>query len=332
MSASRLAVTILLATAAAGRADTAELVAGGLTQPFAVAWKPDGTLLFVQMRPESLLAELHPKHLRVLAGADSLDGPHDLLVAPDGGIFVADTFGHAVRKWAGDSLPRFAGTGERGFAGDGGPAAQARFDEAYSIALSRDGKQLYVVDLKNRRVRRIELATSVIHPFAGNGTKGEPKDGRPTLTEPLTDPRAVAVDSQDNVYILERGGHRLRVVRPDGTIHTVAGTGKPGKGGDGGPALLAAFNGPKYLAVDRDDTVLVCDTENHQVRRYVPKAGTVELVAGSGAKGSAGIGGPAAAVQLARPHGVAVHPKTGEVYIADSDNGRILRLVRSPKR
>ncbi len=330
MTAFRLVVPILLATAAVGRADTVEVVTDKTVQPFAVAWRPDGTLLFVEMTPGHRLARLNADGtVTTLAKKPDLNGPHDLLVAPDGTVYVADTFGHAVRRLADGKLQPFAGSGNKGFAGDGGPAAAARFDEAYSIAVSRDGQSLYVVDLKNRRVRRVDVATGIIHSFAGSGKKGEPTDGKPAVSEPLVDPRAVAVDSKGSVYILERGGHRLRVVKPDGTIHTVAGTGKPGRGGDGGPGLTAAMNGPKYLAVDRDDTVLICDTENHQVRRYVPKAGTVELVAGSGTKGSAGVGGPASAVQLARPHGVAVHPKTGEVYIADSDNNRILRLVRT---
>lgn len=328
MTTSRLAVPILLAVAAAGRADTVELVTDRTVQPFAVAWQADGAMLFVEMTPGHRLARLNPDGtVTTLAQKPALNGPHDLLVH-GGAVYVADTFGHAVRRYADGKLQPFAGTGEKGYAGDGGTAREAKFDEAYSIALSRDGRSMFVVDLKNRRVRRIDLAAGTVHPFAGNGRKGEPRDGEPAVSQPLIDPRAVACDSTGNVYVLERGGHRLRVLRPDGSIHTVAGTGKAGKGGDGGPGLLAAFNGPKYLAVDRDDTVLVCDTENHQIRRYVPRAGTVELVAGTGMKGSGGVGGPARGVQLARPHGVAVHPTTGDLYIADSDNNRVLRVVK----
>jgi sugar lactone lactonase YvrE len=328
-----VAVPILLAAAAAGRADTVELVKGGLKQPFAVAWQADGALVFVEMTPSHRLARISPDGtVTTLAGKPALNGPHDVLVSADGGILVADTFGHAVRRFAGGELLPFAGTGEKGYAGDGGPAAKAKFDEAYSIALSRDGKSLYVVDLKNRRVRRIDLATGVVHPFAGNGQKGTGADGQPAVSQPLNDPRAVAADSAGNVYVLERGGHRLKVVRPDGTLHTVAGTGKAGRGGDGGPGLSAAFNGPKYIAIDRDDTVLICDTENHQIRRYVPRSGTVELVAGTGKKGAAGVGGPADELELARPHGVAVHPASGDLYIADSDNDRILKVVRAGRR
>ncbi len=328
MTAQRLAALIVLVVAPFGRSDTVELVTDKTVQPFAVAWQADGTILFVEMTPSHRLAQLNADgSVTTLAHKPSLNGPHDLLVHGQS-VFVADTFGHAVRQFANGTLTTFAGTGNKGYSGDGGPARDARFDEAYSVAMNRDGRSMYVVDLKNRRIRRVDMATLIVHPFAGNGKKGEPKDGELAVTQPLIDPRAVTVDAYGNVYLVERAGHRLRVVKPDGTIHTVAGTGKPGKGGDGGPGLTAAFNGPKYLAVDRDQTVLICDTENHQIRRYVPKAGTVELVAGTGVKGRDGVGGSPLNVQLGRPHGVAVHPKTGLIYIADSDNNRILRVVR----
>jgi DNA-binding beta-propeller fold protein YncE len=161
---------------------------------------------------------------------------------------------------------------------------------------------------------------------AGNGEKGVPKDGEDATKQPLVDPRAHAVDRDGNLWILERGGHALRVVDAAGKIRTVAGTGKPGRGT--GPALSAALNGPKHLCLDRDGTVLIADSENHRIVRYSPKTGTLSAVAGTGTKGAAGLGGDPLKAELAQPHGVHVHPTTGEIYIADSSNGRILKIIR----
>ena len=137
----------------------------------------------------------------------------------------------------------------------------------------------------------------------------------------------MACDDKGNVYILERNGHALRVIDKDGKIRTVAGSGKKGSGGNGGPALKAEFNGPKYVSLDRDGSVLIADTENHQIRRYIPGKEVVELVAGTGKAGK-GFDADPLKCELARPHGVSVHPKTGDLYIADSDNGRILKVER----
>jgi DNA-binding beta-propeller fold protein YncE len=141
------------------------------------------------------------------------------------------------------------------------------------------------------------------------------------------DPRAVAADDKGNVYVLERSGHALRVIDKGGKIRTVAGDGKKGNAGNGGPALKAELNGPKYVSIDRDGSVLIADTENHQIRRYVPGKETVELVMGTGKAGK-GLDADPLKCELARPHGVSVHPKTGDLYVADSDNGRILKVER----
>lgn len=105
-------------------------------------------------------------------------------------------------------------------------------------------------------------------------------------------------------------------------------SGAVGSDGDGGPALDAKMNGPKHLCVDRDNSVIVADAENNLVRRYVPTTGRMERVAGSGKRGSAGVGGAPELCGLARPHGVAIHPKSGELYITDSYNDRVLRIVK----
>jgi sugar lactone lactonase YvrE len=252
-----------------------------------------------------------------------LANPHSLAVGPDGAVYIADTGNFKVRRYWPKTgyVETFAGTGTKGFSGDGGPAREAQLGGVYCVALDPKGERLYLVDLDNRRVRAIDLKTGTILTVAGNGQKGVPEDGATAKEAPLVDPRAVCADDKGNVYILERGGHALRVVDAAGKIRTVAGTGKAGNGGDGGPAREAAFNGPKHLCMDRDGSVLIADTENHLVRRYLPKEGKVVRVAGTGKKG-------AALTELNQPHGVFVHPKTGALYIADSSNNRVLKIER----
>ena len=140
-------------------------------------------------------------------------------------MYIADTMNHRVRKvgWATGVITTIAGNGTEGFSGDGGPALQAQFHGVYSIAVNTDETAVYVADLENRRIRRIDLKTGIITTVAGNGTKGVPEDGAVATQSPLVDPRAVAVDNRENVYILERGGNALRIVGRDGKIKTLIG-------------------------------------------------------------------------------------------------------------
>ena len=339
-------VTLAVALPRLPAAGTVTLVAADATivQPFAIDFDADGRVVFVEMAGGERLRRVTKEgKVETLAGtgkkglapavspADKAEfnGMHALAIDRAGLVYLADTFNHAISTYdpATKTVTRVAGTGTPGFAGDGGPAAAAKFNQAINIAFNADQSLLYVADIGNRRVRVIDVKSKTIRTFAGTGAKGTPKPGEPATTQPLTDPRAVAVDAAGNVYILERGGHRLYRVGTDGKILAVAGTGKAGKGGDGGPALQAAMNGPKFLCIDRDESVLIADTENHQVRRYDPKSGAMTLVAGSGTAGGKFDADPTK-LELKRPHGVTVHPKTGDIFIADSDNGRLLKLPR----
>jgi DNA-binding beta-propeller fold protein YncE len=351
-----LALLVLVGMLLPARADKLVLVAGGgdggdgsaaaqarLIQPFGVDFLGE-SLVFVEMAKGERLRQLDASgKVTTLAGmegvkgnrgdggpaaAATFNGLHSLAVGPDGCVYLADTFNYRVRKYnpKTGTITAFAGTGQKGFAGDGGPAITAQFGGVHCVAFDPDHTHLYLTDLDNRRIRKVNLKTGTVVTVAGNGEKGVPKDGEDATKQPLVDPRAHAVDRDGNLWILERGGHALRVVDAAGKIRTVAGTGKPGRGT--GPALSAALNGPKHLCLDRDGTVLIADSENHRIVRYSPKTGTLSAVAGTGTKGAAGVGGDPLQAELAQPHGVHVHPTTGEIYIADSSNGRILKIIR----
>ena len=219
----------------------------------------------------------------------------------------------------------FTGAGTKGFAGDGGPAFMAQFGAVYCIAFDPRHENLYLDDLDNRRIRALNLKTGIIKTVAGNGEKGLPADGADALQAPLLDPRAAAMDSQGNLYILERSGNALRKVDRAGKIFTVAGTGKKGLEGDDGDALKATFSGPKHLCVDPQDDVIIADSDNHVIRKYLAKEKRIVRVAGSGKRGTAGVGGPAKDLEMDQPHGVYVN-KSGVLYISDSMNNRVLKI------
>jgi sugar lactone lactonase YvrE len=247
----------------------------------------------------------------------TFNGMHNVAVTPAGDLYIADSWNHCIRKIDGKSgiISTIAGTGKPGFSGDGGPATQATFNFLMCVSLNATHDKLYVADLKNLRIRSVDLKTGLVNTVAGNGKKGVPADGSRATESPLVDPRAVAVDSKNNIYILERSGHALRMVTPDGIIHTVAGTGK--KGGADGAALTAQLNSPKHVAIDLEDNVIIADDQNKRVRLYDAGKETLTSILGSGvAKPNRG---------LLRPHGVCVH-EDGSIYVVDTGHHRILRL------
>jgi DNA-binding beta-propeller fold protein YncE len=257
-----------------------------------------------------------------------INGVHNIAVTPEGHIFLSDAWNYRVRKINGQTgvITTFAGTGTKGFSGDGGPTAMAEFGTVIQVALDPAAKHLYVADIDNKRIRRIALDTGIVETVAGNGKAAKPEDGALAKDAPLSDPRAVVPAADGSFYILERGGNALRFVDTAGKIKTVAGTGAKGLSGDGGHALEATMSGPKHLCLDRDGSVIIADAETNTIRRYDPQSGKITRIAGTGKKGDAGVGGDPLACELARPHGVTVGPD-GILYITDSYNNRVLRIV-----
>ncbi len=257
-----------------------------------------------------------------------LDEPYGIVLDARGNLFVADRLNRRVRRVDARTgiITTIAGNGTKTFGGDGGPAMAAGLVEPNGVALDHSGQNLFIADVAGNRVRKVDLATGLISTFAGTGRARHDGDGRPAAGASLWGARAVDLGPDGSVYILEREGNSLRVVNPStGMITTIAGTGAKGYSGDGGPARLATFNGPKELAVDAKGNIWVVDTENHAIRFIDASTGHIRTVAGQGRPGSGGDGGPATSAQLDRPHGVAVGPD-GRFWIGDTHNHRV-RLV-----
>lgn len=262
------------------------------------------------------------------AGQADLNEPYEVRFDATGNMYFVEMQNHLVRRVDAQSgnISTVAGTGKPGFGGDGGPATKAQLRQPHSIALDGRGG-IYIADIGNHRIRHVDLATGRIESMAGNGEKTLPQDGQSIRGTPILGPRALFIDGR-TMWVALREGHSVwRVELDEGKWRHVAGTGKRGYGGDGGPAKNATFDGPKGIAVGPDKNVYIADTENQAIRMIDLKTGLISTVAGGATKanGYGGDGGPATNAKMARPHGVCVGPD-GSIYIGDTLNHRVRRV------
>lgn len=329
-------------TCVAGCGDAAQNTALGakFVEPFAVAFDKRGNWYVCEHKGERIVRIDSSGRAGILAGTGqtgysgdsgaasqaTMFDPHGIVITANQQMYVADTRNHTIRKidLKTGFISTVAGTGKAGFSGDGGPATKAEFDGTFAIDVDPSGRNLYVADLGNRRVRKIDLKSGIVTTIAGNGEKGVPQDGADAAASPLADPRAVAADSKGNVYILERGGNALRVVDKKGKIRTLIAP--AGSASASAASVIPELNGPKHLCVDRKDNVVIADAENNLVRYFNSRTGKTITLVGTGLPGKEIVSGEPLKTQVHRPHGVFVHP-SGALYISDSYNHRILKLT-----
>jgi sugar lactone lactonase YvrE len=184
---------------------------------------------------------------------------------------------------------------------------------------------LYFAEAGNHVVRVFSTA-GVVSTIVGNGVQGFAGDNGAANAAELDSPSGLAIDAAGNLYIADTHNHRVRkFTAATALITTIAGMGKAGYSGDGGPATAAQLDRPTALAIDPAGNLYFADTDNHRVRRIAAGTGVITTVAGDGIEGFSGDGGPATLSAIDSPSGLAIDAD-GNLFVADTHNGRIRRV------
>ena len=310
-------------------------------EPYGIAKGPDGALYICEIATHVVrrLDESTGK-ITVVAGNGKqgysgdggpaieakLNEPYEVRFDTAGNMFFVEMKNNIVRRVDAKSgiISTVAGTGKVGFSGDSGPATKAALNRPHSITLDHQGN-LYICDIGNHRVRVVHLESGIIETFAGTGARKSTPDGASLKGTPLNGPRALDFDGRHSLYLALREGNSVyRIDLKTKTLHHLAGTGKKGFTGNGGPARLATLSGPKGISISRNGDVFLADTESHSVRVIRASTGILELLVGDGQRGDGPDGDPLTC-RTARPHGVFVDA-LGNVYIGDSETHRVRRF------
>lgn len=335
-------ISTIIGTGAAGMvADGESAQTAKLNNPFGVLIGPDGDLYWADFASNRVLKlGLRTQRVSLIAGTGEkghggdggpakqaiLSAPHEVRFDRAGNLFIAERDSNVVRHVDMKSgiISTIAGTGVRGFSGDGGPATLAQLAQPHSIALDKRDN-LYICDILNNRIRLRDPTSGIITTFAGTGEAADTPDKAPLAGTPLWAPRSIDIAPNGLFYLVLREGNKVYAIDPTQRSMTrLAGTGKKGYSGDGKLAIDAEFRGPKGVAYSPAGDLYIADTENHVIRKISLKSGVITTVAGTGKRGDGPDGDPLGCA-LNRPHGVHVHGKT--LYIGDAENNRIRALT-----
>lgn len=250
-----------------------------------------------------------------------------------GNTYIADWQNNVVRKVNAGSgtITTIAGSGVRGYSGDGSAAISAELNGPAGVAVDAIGN-VYIADTGNNVVREVAAATNVITTFAGSGALGYSGDNGPASHAALYFPFGLAVSASGDLYIAEMGNSVVRKVSSGtGFITTVAGTGSAGYSGDGAPATKATLTAPSGVAIDSSGNLYIVDSGNNSIRALFtagsiaglsnPVSGNIYTLVGSGSTAAIN-------ATLNNPEGVAVD-QAGNIYIADAGDNQIREVYSS---
>ena len=252
--------------------------------------------------------------------------PFGFAVGADGALYFCGMDGQRVRRLdrATKRVTTIAGTGERGYSGDGGPALAAALNMPHELQFDAAG-DLYIADRDSHTIRRIDMKTGIITTAAGTGVAGFSGDGGRARAAQLRGPHCLIADG-DTLLICDVGNHRIRRLHlRTGLLDTYAGTGEAKPTPEGAPAAGTPLNGPRALARAPNGDLYLALREGNAVYRIDGRSQTLHRVAGTGEQGFTGDGGPALEATVSGPKGLAYAPE-GALYIADTENHAIRRV------
>jgi len=258
---------------------------------------------------------------------------------PDGGaldangnFYFADGGNCVIREVVASTgiINTVVGNGTCGFSGDNGPATSAQLNFPQGIAFDGSGN-LYIADINNNVIRRVDGSTKTITTYAGTGAQGFTGDGGPATSATFGFPQAVATDANENLFIADSDNNVIRRVDVGtGIITTVVGTGAQNYSGDGGPATAATMQIPGGIVVDASENLYIADSGNAVIRKVTAATGIINTIVGVQSKfGFGGDGGPALSASLTNPFLLAVDSTTGNVWIPDYWNNRVRMYTAS---
>ncbi len=269
-------------------------------------------------------------------GADgtdvSLNHPSDVVYFEDGTLLLSSWHTHMLRTWDTDTGKVHVVLGSApGFEGDGMTSENVLMNQPVNATIDYETGDVYIVDMRNERVRVWYADDDVVNTVAGNGDKGYSGDGGPGTEAAFNVPKAenpeiggaTELGPDGRLYIADTENHRIRVLDLDtGIVDTYAGTGEAGFSGDGGDALGAQLNFPRDLEITPEGVMLIADEANGRIRAIDMDTGVISTIAGTGEQGFDGDGGPALEATFNRPFGVE-WDEDGNIYVADFNNHRI---------
>ena len=261
------------------------------------------------------------------ATASSIFLPYGVAVDAVGNLFIADSSNNRIRRVdvSTGNISTYAGNGNSGPFGDGGPATSASLSTPTSITLDAAGN-VYFADSGNNAIRRVDSTTGIISTVAGTlGTSGNFGDGGLATHARLNSPNGIALDGMGKLYVADTANNAVRVVDLNaGTIALFAGSYVQNYSGDGGPAITAMLNSPWGVTVAPTGELYIADQYNHCIRKVALDL-TISTVVGNHNQGSTGDGGPAMAAELNEPASIAIDA-AGNLYIADSGNNAVRKV------